>query len=176
MTLVLEYRNTRADLLAHYRLASADAFRSARSAHYNSLAFWSVLLLLTSYAAFRADQVYLMCAVVLLGGWSLIRSLPFSRRYWASVEESLSTRPETRIRLEVREDGLHETEDGIQSFVPWSSVKSFTILGDRLFVELSASLWAIIPRGSVNTDPNAVDELIKTLRGRGIKEAARQAA
>ena len=83
---------------------------------------------------------------------------------------------EDAYRLEVREDGLHETEDGIQSFVPWSSVRSFTVFGDTLFIELSANLWAIVPRGSVSPDPNAVDELIGALRGRGIKEVPKQAA
>jgi len=140
MSLALEYRNTRADFLAQYELLSAGAYRSARSAHYQSVGFWCCVLLLGGYAAFRADQLFLMCLLIAIGGWTLVRSFPYSRTYWAAVEQSLSARPETQIRLEVQEDGLHETVDGIESFAPWSSVKGFTVFRETLFIELAASL------------------------------------
>ncbi len=171
MRLVLDYRNTKADFLAHYELISADAYRSARSAHYQYIAFWSGTLLIAGYLAFRANHLFLMWLLIVLGGWTLVRSIPYSRIYRAAVEQSLSARPETQIRLEVQEDGLHETLDGIQSFVPWSAVKAFTVFRDTLFIELAASLWAIVPRNSVSPGPTAVDDLIRILRDRGVKES-----
>ena len=171
MPLVLEYRNSRADFLAQYELASGAAYRSARSTHYQSVAFWAGILLLAAYISLRADQIFFMCLLLAAGGWSLIRSLPYSRAYWAAMERSLSQRPETQIRLEVRDDGLHETVEGIESFAPWTSVKSFTLYRDRLFIELAASLWAIVPRGSVSPTPTAMDDLIRVLRDRGVRES-----
>lgn len=174
MSLVLEYRNMRADFLALHELLLWDAYRSARAAHYWSIGFWSCVLLLGGYAAFRADQLFLMCLMIAIGGWTLVRSFPYSRAYWTAVEQSLSGRPETQITLEVQEDGLHETLDGIESFVPWSAVKSFTVYRDTLFIELAASLWAIIPRSSVSLGSTAVDDLIRILREKGIAESPNQ--
>jgi len=175
MPLVLEYRNSLADLLAQYELVSGEGYRSARSAHYKSVAFWSAMLLLAGYIAFRSDQYFLMCLLIAMGGWSLLRSLPYARKYWAAVEQSLASRAETDVRLEVREDGLHETVEGIESFVPWKSVKSFTIHRDAVFIELTANLWAIVPRSSVRPAPTAIDDLLRVLRDRGIKESPNQA-
>lgn len=171
MTLVLEYSNTKADLLAQYELISGDDYRSARTAHYKSVSSWVGVLLLGIYAAFEAELVFLMCFLVAVGGWTLIRSLPFSRMYWTAVEQALSARPETLIRLEVREDGLHETLEGIESYVPWTSVKSFTLFRDTIFIELAAGLWAIVPRGSVSLGSATVDDLIRVLRDKGIEES-----
>ena len=174
MSLALEYRNTRADFLAHCELVSGASYRAARSAHYRSVAFWVGVVLLGSYAAFSANQIFLMCLLLVIGGWTLAQSVPYSRRYWAAVERSLSNRPETLIRLEVREDGLHESAEGIESFVPWSSVKGFTTHRDTVFIELTAGLWAIVPSNSVRPDKKAVEDLLSVLRGRGIKETPDQ--
>jgi hypothetical protein len=56
MSLVLEYRNTKADLLAQHELLPGDAYRAARSTHYQTVAFGSGMLLLAGYAAFQADE------------------------------------------------------------------------------------------------------------------------
>ena len=170
VALVLEYRNTRAEARAHYELISGDAFRVSRLAHYQSLALWIGVLLLGSYAAYKADMIFLMCALLAVGGITLVRSLRYSRMYWTAVEQSLAARPDLEIKLEVHEDGLHETVEGIRSFVPWSSVKRFTLYRDTLFIELAAGLWAIIPRGSVKNGPTALDDLTRELRERGIEE------
>ncbi len=171
MSLALEYRNTRADHRTHYELIENSSYLASRRAYYKSLAFWGGVLLLSLYAAFRADMIYLMFLLLVAGGWSVVRAFPFSRWYWAAVERTLATRPETHIRLMVEEDGLHETVEGIESFVPWGSVKGFRILRDTLFIELTGGLWSIVPRGSVSTNPADYDALIAVLRSKGIPEA-----
>jgi hypothetical protein len=173
MALALEYRNTHADFVTHYELALSASYLAGRSAHYRSVALWVGVVLLGSYAAFSADQIFLMCFLLAMGGLNLAQSIPYSRRYWAAVEQSLVGRPENQIRLEVNNDGLHETMDGIESFVPWASVKGFTIFRNTLFIELAAGLCAIVPYASVST-PTDVDALIKLLRDRGIEESPNQ--
>jgi hypothetical protein len=132
---------------------------------------WVVVVLLGVYAAFSAGQPFLMCLLLAIGGFSLAQSLPYRRRYWAAVENSLASRQETQIRLRVEEDGLHETVDGIESFVPWGSVKRFVVFRDTLFIELAAGLCAIVPRASVSPSTTDYDTLIKLLRDRGIEES-----
>jgi hypothetical protein len=171
MSLVLEYRNTRADYLNHHKLVLGDSYRSARSAHYKSLAYWLGILLIGSYFALQADYIFPMCLMIAYGIWMSVRSIPYSSRYWTAIQQSLSTQPETQIKLEVQEEGFLETMDGIQSFVPWPSVKTFTLFRDTLFIELTSRLWAIVPLNSVNLGSTAVDDLIRILRDRGIGES-----
>ncbi len=176
MPLVLEYRNSRADFVAQYELLSGDAYRLARSRHYQSVALWSGLLALASCVAFQSGSIFLMCLLLALAGWALLGSLSYSRRYWAAVERSLAHHAETQVRLELREDGLHETVEGIESVVPWTSVRSFTLHRDTAFIALSAGLWAIVPRMSVSSGPSAFDDLVRALRDRGIEEAPNKSA
>ncbi len=171
MSLVLEYRNTRADFRTHYEILAASSYRTGRSEYYRSVAFWTAVVLLGAYAAFSAGQVFLMFLLLTMGGFSLARPFSYARKYWAAVDQLLSDRPETQIRLRVEEDGLHESMGGIESFVPWASVKRFTVFRDTLFIELGAALWAIVPRTSVSTNPGDYDTLIQLLRDRGIEEA-----
>lgn len=171
MFLELEYRNTGLDSLAHLEVVFGDAYRTARSAHYLSVCLWFSVLIFGGYAAFRAELYFVLCLLVTICGWTLIGSMPFSRTYWAAVEVEPSSQSETRIRLWVKEDGLHESMDGVESFAPWSSVKSFTEFRETLFIEFGANLWAIIPRNKVSGGPKAVDDLMAILRERGIAES-----
>jgi hypothetical protein len=170
MSLVLEYRNTRSDFLTQHEVAAAASYRAGKLAHYRSITLWVSVVILGSCAAFSANQIFLMCLLLAVGGFSFVQSVPYSRRYWAAVEQSLATRPETQIRLEVGEDGLHEMVEGIQSFVPWTSVKRFTVFRDTLFIDLAAGLCAIVPRVSMR-NPTDLDALIKLLRDRRIEES-----
>jgi hypothetical protein len=133
------------------------------------------MLLLAGYIAFQTDNIFLMCLLLTLGGWGVFGLVTFSREYWAAVEQSLSGHQETQVRLEVREDGMHETVEGIESFVPWTSVKSFTLHRDTAFIALTAGLWAIVPRNSVGPTPTAFDDLLRALRDKGIKESPNKA-
>lgn len=170
MSLVLEYRNTHADFVTHHEVATATSYLAGRSAHHRSLALWVAVVVLGGYAAYRANEIFILCILSAVGLSSVLQSVPFARRYWAAVERSLAARPETTIRLKVGEDGMHESVDGIESFAPWTSVKRFTLFRDTLFIELAAGLCAIVPRSSVS-EPTSLDALIQLLRDRGIAES-----
>ncbi len=57
-----------------------------------------------------------------------------------------SQRVDFRIheRLVDPSEPIIRSGDGIPCFVPWSSGRSFTVFGDTLFIELSASLCPVV--------------------------------
>lgn len=171
MPLVLEYRNTKDDLLAQFELYLKDNYLSTRSKYNQRVAVGTGLLVLAGYFAYQAGHIGFLVMFVVVAGTYLFESLPYSRIYWTSVEQSLLNRKETLIKMEVREDGLFETEEGIQSFVPWSSIISYTEFKNTLFIRLTAGLCAIVPLSSVTPSPSLVNELIRVLQDKGISES-----
>jgi hypothetical protein len=170
MSLVLEYRNTTDDLRTQCKLQMEDHYKSSRSKYVRSGLTSFALLILASYCAYQANLVGFLVFFLIVAITYLPKLFRYSQIYLSSIEESLTGRPETQIRMEVREDGLLETEEGIVSFVPWSSIKSYKELCSTLFIDMTGSQCAIIPRNSVNPSPSSVDEVIQILRNRGIPE------
>ena len=132
-----EYTNTQQDYMAQTELICQDEFPSARSAHYFNAVFWSVLLVLAASASYIADSWILVFVFLAALVKYLHRSIPYSRLFRARVKLSQRSQPEKRIKLIVNEDGLHEEAEGIQSFAPWTSIKSYTLFRDILFVKLA---------------------------------------
>jgi hypothetical protein len=170
MTLTFKYTNTRQDFVAQEELLNRHSYRSARSNHYYALTFAAVLMVLAALVAYQADSIFPMCIFLTALGWQLYQSIPFSRVYRRAVEPSLASRPDTQIELTVREDGLLERMHRIESFVPWSSVRSFTRYRDTLFIALEAGLWAIIPQHSLTADSAALSDVIRVLGEKGVNE------
>lgn len=169
MRLVYEYSNTPQDYLAQHGLCNPDAYHIARRLHYRFLAlpFWAMILGIC--AAMLANNAVLACLIIVAVGFPLCMSIPFAARYRSAVEQSLGSRSPTEVRLEVTDDGLHETVEGIQSFAPWSSVLRFEVFHETLFIALAANRWAIIPRRSLSPSSSAFDDLVNVLQERTVK-------
>ncbi len=170
MSLVLEYRNTTDDLRTQCKLQLEDHYKSSRSKYIRSGLTSFALLILASYCAYQADLVGFLVFFLIVAISYLPKLFQYSQIYLSSIEESLTGRPEAQIRMEVREDGLLETEEGIVSFVHWSSIKSYKELSNILFIDTAGSQCAIIPRSSVTPSPSVVDEVIRLLQENGIPE------
>jgi hypothetical protein len=174
MTLILEYPNSKDDLRTQYELKLKRWYDSTRLQYHLGVAAWFSLFILASFCAYSAGYVSCVILFLVVAGKYLYNTLPYSRAYRSQLDEWSTDQPNTVIKLEIREDGLFETEEGIESFVPWTSVKSYTLFSDTLFINLSAGLCAIIPRPSVTPNPSAVDEVIRILKGKGIPETDSQ--
>lgn len=170
MSLVFEYRNTTEDLKTQVELHMEDYYKSSRSKYIRSVLTSFVLLILASYCAYRADLVGFLVFFLIVAISYLPKLFQYSQIYQSSIERSLIGRSETQIRMEVRDDGLLETEEGIECFVPWSSIKSYKELSNTLFINMAGSQCAIIPRSSVTPSPSVVNEVIRLLQDRGIPE------
>ncbi len=166
-----EYTNTKIDALNLAKLSLQKTFLNSRYRYYYSLVNQISLHLLAIYLAYNSKSVFLICVFGFSISYLLYQSLPYSKYYWNQFESTDSVRSNELIRLEVKEDGLLEDTEGIQSFVPWTSVCSFTLFQDTLFIELRAKLWAVIPRRTLTSTSDSLDDMIRALKEKGVSES-----
>lgn len=75
-----------------------------------------------------------------------------------------------RIRLDISDDGITEHDEGVQAFMPWSSML-FWLRRDRfVLIRLRNHLAAIIADHDVNGQPIDLQEIANLLLERGVKE------
>jgi hypothetical protein len=99
------------------------------------------------------------------------RALPYSRVWQWSAQQAARGSASTQIRLRLDELGLHETIDGaVESFAPWSAIRSFILSQDYLFIELTGNLWANVPRSAVVEGEAAFTEAVEVLRVHGVAQ------
>lgn len=168
MRLVYEYTNTLQDYLTQHGLCNPDAYHIARRMHYRFLILPLWAMLLGVVAALLANNALFAYFIIAAVGFPLCASIPFAARYRWALERSLGSNAPTEIRLEVAEDGMHETVEGIQSFAPWSSVRRFEVFHETIFVALAANRWAIIPRRSLSPSSDRFGDLIRVLQERTV--------
>lgn len=170
MTFILEYANSKDDLRTQYELKLKRWYESTSLQYHLGVAAWFSLFILASFCAYKAGYAPCVVLFLVVAGKYLYNRLPYSHAYRSHLAEWSTDQPTTMIKLEINDSGLFETEEGIESFVPWSSVKSYTLFSDTLFINLSAGLCAIVPRHSVTPNPSAVDEVIRLLQDKEITE------
>lgn len=72
------------------------------------------------------------------------------------------------VRLEVSEDGLRESDAGVESFAPWASVRSYRVGKRFVEIELSNRLHAYVPSLRLSPSSSNWADLLATLEKRGI--------
>ena len=163
----LDYTNESTDWVAQFEAGELAVMSQLRFRHYSWIGYWCVMAGLAIYVSLLAELVFM---AALFGGMLLnyvVRAVPFSRL----LQPPPGYGGSKRIHLTVSDAGLRELVDGqVESFVPWSGVQRFVATKDHVFIEMAGHLWANIPRASVEQGPAAVDELVATLRSRGIQE------
>jgi hypothetical protein len=163
------YRNEFPDYMKHYELLNGSAYPRLRSSHYASLLLpvgIGVLGAMGTYSHTPALSALIIAGVI----FYLVQAVPYRKIYDRSVGQAMRTRPEKDIILEIKNDGLVETVDGIESFCPWPSIKYFQIFQGDLFISLKANLWATVPARYLTAPDASMSELLNTLRAHNINE------
>ena len=120
--------------------------------YWNSLST-IVFIGLGACAAFVASSIsplFLILGFALTGGTVelLFRWRPYDRWLHNLFFPGHLNGDLRRIRLEIRDDGLHEHQGDIVSFAPWKDVVDTILEGDLLVIKLSSSQEALIPAKS----------------------------
>jgi len=170
--LVLEYVND-PRVYAAQQSFEVSAWANARRQHYRAAVLWTIVLVVGCYAAIRAELVPILFGFGVLLIVHVANAFPYSRIQRRAIEAATKDLPTKHLRLVVDAEGLHETAEGVASFAPWSSVRSFTVFEDVLFIELKARLWALIPRYGLQPASASVEKLLERLRAQGIEERSR---
>jgi hypothetical protein len=170
VNLVLGYRLTAKERLAHYELLNGREM--ARIQSQNALASWCLIavLLLAIYTAWIGREIFLACVFLVSLSWPVRAVLDNRRNTQAALEQATAAGPDRVVRLEVGDTGLRETVEDIVSFAPWSGVRGFTVFQETLFIRLAAGLWAIVPFTKNEPESASTAALIGELRRRGVPE------
>ncbi|NJL70632.1 MAG: YcxB family protein [Candidatus Competibacteraceae bacterium] len=96
--------------------------------------------------------------------------MPLRSKYEDQLKNALSHIEEREIELVVGERGFTEKVAGIESFCPWSSVLGYYDYENTIFVELKNTLWAIIPKDSLDGSSDDINVFIEVLEKNGIKK------
>jgi len=148
MSIVLEYTVGAAERRALYDAINPALFPQYRGVRIGEAA---VSLIAVAFGLYAAQQAKLLAVAAVIGGVGLyhVAQLLQARRQFEAIAQASALAGEDRqVRLTVDEAGLRELCDGIESFAPWSAVRSFTDARDTLVLKLAGGLWALVPHAA----------------------------
>ncbi|MEQ2010473.1 MAG: hypothetical protein ABMA26_27110 [Limisphaerales bacterium] len=170
MNLTISYKHTKAETRVLTEVACGAELKEARSRDVLIQIWEAVALALAMFASFRAEMFFLMCFFVTSLGFHLTNAINGRRKFWQAIEREAAGIADREVTLTIRDDGLHESTEGITSHVVWSSVKDFTIHKNILIIRLPANLNAVIPASTLKPHDVSLEAIAQILRERGIAE------
>ena len=133
-------------------------------------------LLLTYWPWFAGLAIGLWCAVrggdVFLGSMILavIGYMIWSTKRSVEVPPA-DYRANRNTRLDLTENGMTgHSEEGVQTIMPWSSMRQWIREGDFLFVQFRHDQYAVIASTDSSGAPIDLDEIAGLLIERGVRE------
>ena len=165
----LSYRNEYIDYWKHQELLNGSAYRKLRSQYHAGL-FLPVGIGVAGFVGTLPHNPAISFIIIALLVGYLFQALPYRKHFDRSMKVALQALPEKDIIMEIDEDGLHETVDGIKSFCPWPSIQYFQLFHDVLFVSLASNLWATIPCRYLTQPGGSPSDLLDVLRAHHINE------
>ena len=148
MSIVLEYTVGAAERRALFGALNPASFRQYRGVRIGEAA---VSLIAVAFGLYAAQQARLLAVGSLIGciGLYHVVQLLLTRRQFDAIATASAVAGEDRhVRLTIDETGLRELCEGIESFAPWSAVRSFTDVGETLVLKLAGGLWALVPHAA----------------------------
>jgi hypothetical protein len=167
----ITYTNAGGDQVVHAQALLRERTSSFAFYHYFWVFYWGAMAALGVYVSLFVGQIFIACVFVSMFLLYAVVALPYSRVWqrWARRVSRGTARKHICLRLD--EQGLHETVEGaVESFAPWSAVRSFAVFDGHLFVELAGDLWANVPRATVVEGDAAFEEIVRILRAHGVVE------
>jgi hypothetical protein len=127
---------------------------------------WISFLLFAALLALRARMWLFLTVTAALTIWKLIYLVSLfttTRVAMFSLREGFRNQPKKEIVLVVDDEGLHETDDGVLSFAPWPSVRSYFLHRRVLGIELENGLWAYLPIATLSPESSSIESLVARL-------------
>jgi len=160
--------------LFRFHIGSAEFIKLSWKARLNELVWLLVSTALALLAAL-AHQWALAVLAIGLALWKavmLVSHFLSLRKAMFVLRESLRRKPSKSIKLFVTDQGLHETDGGVESFAPWPSVDSFFLHRNVLGIRLKNGLWALVPESTLSASSSSIDALVMRLEERAVPRAS----
>jgi hypothetical protein len=171
MKLHFEYTSSLEDYIALADITAATSFKIAYRVYLSQIAIWPILLILASYVAYISPQPFLIAIFIGALCGNIYDITQYKKRFWKAVYKSIKV-PKGTITLDISDEGFRETCEAIVSFAPWSCVTRYDVQSERILIELSGRLWAIIPEKTLAPNSDSLDQLANALRDKITEQGA----
>jgi len=174
MPFLLEYTVEPAHYAAQQKAVDPTGRKRLRNQTLVGRMQWFVVSCAGLVASMRAQLELLAIGFLCIAATQVILALFHRRQYERVFEGAIASMPPKQTRLFVDEKGLHETVEGIESFAPWQSVRSFVVIDQTLLLKLSAGLWSIIPQSAFSSESSStLSEFLAFLASKGVPDLSR---
>lgn len=148
MSIVLEYTVGAAERRALHDAINPASFRQYRGVRIGEAAVSLIAVAFGLHAARQAKLLAVGAVIGCIGLYHVVQLLLARRQFEAIAQASAVAGEDRHVRLTIDEAGLRELCEGIESFAPWSAVRSFTDVHDTLVLKLAGGLWALVPHAA----------------------------
>lgn len=167
----ITYTNTGGDQIVQAKALLGSRWSSFAFYHHFWILYWAAMAALGVFVSLSSGRIFIACVFAAMFLFYAMSALPYRRVWQRSVERASRKSSPKHVRLRLDEQGLHETVEGaVESFAPWSAIRSFTLADDHLLIELAGDLWANVPRSTVVEGDAAFHEVVQSLRTRSVAE------
>jgi hypothetical protein len=139
-------------------------------------AFWIALLLLGTVLALQARMWPVVALTLALVAWRSVLFFGYVttvRQALFTLRSSFRQSPRKELVLRVDESGLREVDGEVESFAPWSAVKSFFSNDKLVAIELHNNQWACVAVQTLKPASSPVESLVAELERRSVVRCAR---
>jgi len=169
--LEMTYTVTRGDQIVHAEALLRDSMSSFSFHHYCWVVYWATMAALGVYVSMIVGQIFIAAIFVAMFLLYAVSAVPYSRVWRRGARHASRSGAPKHIRLRLDEDGLHETVEGaVESYAPWSAIRSFGVFRDHLLIELAGDLWANVPKSTVAEGDAAFSAAVEMLRAHNVVE------
>jgi hypothetical protein len=174
MPLTLHYRHDWRLAAMHFRIGGGPArVGQAAKEHRIRQLFWlSQLVVVVAIAAFLrwwivAVPVLVIAAAVAVHWLALLR---LGRKALFVLRADWRALPQKSLSLELSDQGLKESDEGVISLVPWPAVRSYWVFRRVICIELANGLTAQIPMQTLEDEAHQIPRLLAELANRGVQQ------
>ena len=169
MHLQLQYELGPATYLAYRRLMEREVPKAFLKGYMSWCALVAGVCFLGIVTAAIAQSLLLgMVFGGVLAGIAF-HAASYKKHYEAAISADVTRMPVRSVALRIDETGLHESVSGVESFAPWSTVKSYALTSDTVLLELASGHWSLIPLSAFRSQgEEAAASVLAVLNGKSI--------
>jgi hypothetical protein len=170
LPVLVEYVLTKDACEAHARLLNGDSRKWLREHHKVTATMFLFLSLTGLFAAASPSEV---------GLWLVIAagSMAIGRQLWKEYKSALQVLDNAIergvgkcVRTEINDRGFLEHDQGVESFCPWSAMKSYCTRDNVLMIELANGLWSVTPAATLKPESVTLQDLEGILFKHGVSQ------
>lgn len=163
----IEFRNTRDDFKAYYKVVFADRITAYRANFYYALVWYLTVFGLGIYIATKHDEIFATCIFLALGFAYVRQNWSFDRHVETRAKEYADAAPETACQMRLDDQGISERNPGVELKVAWTEIHGYTVADERLFIRFLKNRGIVVPMCYLSPDQR--EELIRILEAHQVQ-------